>query len=59
MKKSFGSAALFCIVTLAFRSICSFAVPNPKIYIAPQNGYESYLAGGIHKKERASADGPN
>jgi hypothetical protein len=50
MKKLFGSAALFCIVVLAFASVAQAQVPNPKIYIAPQKGYESYLAGAFTKK---------
>jgi len=50
MKKSFGSAALFCIVALAFAPFAHAQITNPKIYIAPQKGYESYLAGAFTKK---------
>jgi len=50
MKKLFGIAAIFCIVALAFAP-CSYPqIANPKIYIAPQNGFETYLAGAFTKK---------
>jgi hypothetical protein len=43
--------ALFCIVALAaFAPITNAQSSNPKIYIAPQNGFESYLAGAFTKK---------
>ena len=50
MKKLFGSAALFCIAALAFAPFAHAQITNPKIYIAPQKGYESYLAGAFTKK---------
>jgi hypothetical protein len=50
MKKLFGSTALFCILALAFAPIIHAQISNPKIYIAPQNGFESYLAGAFTKK---------
>src|ERR1700737_1847507 len=50
MKKSFGNAALFCILALAFAPFSHAQTSNPKIYIAPQGGFESYLAGAFTKK---------
>jgi len=50
MKKLFGSAALLCFVALAFAPFGHAQSLNPKIYIAPQKGYESYLAGAFTKK---------
>jgi hypothetical protein len=43
---------LFCIAILSVLApIVSYAQATyPKIYIAPQNGYESYLAGAFTKK---------
>jgi len=43
---------LLCIAALAvFAPILNHAqTANPKIYIAPQNGFESYLAGAFTKK---------
>ena len=49
MKKLFGSAALICL-GLAFAPFAHAQISNPKIYIAPQNGFESYLAGAFTKK---------
>ena len=51
MKKSFGNAALFCILALAFAPFAHAQTSNPKIYIAPQGGFESYLAGAFTKKD--------
>lgn len=45
MKKFLAMAALIVIPTLAHAQ-----TSYPKIYIAPQNGYESYLAGAFTKK---------
>lgn len=47
MKKLF-----LCIVTLAFLvpTLGHAQVSYPKIYIAPDNGFESYLAGAFTKK---------
>ena len=43
--------AMFGILALAvFAPITYSQVHNPKIYIAPQNGFESYLAGAFTKK---------
>jgi hypothetical protein len=50
MKKLFGNAALLCIIAIAFAPFAHAQVSNPKIYIAPQNGFESYLAGAFTKK---------
>lgn len=50
MKKLFGNATLFCILTLAFTPFANAQMSNPKIYIAPQGGFESYLAGAFTKK---------
>ena len=50
MKKLFGSTTLFCILALAFAPFTHAQISNPKIYIAPQNGFESYLAGAFTKK---------
>src|SRR5260370_17921225 len=50
MKKLTGNAALFCIIALAFAPFAHAQISNPKIYIAPQNGFESYLAGAFTKK---------
>jgi hypothetical protein len=50
MKKLFANAALLCIATLAFTPFTHAQVSNPKIYIAPQNGFETYLAGAFTKK---------
>ena len=43
---------LFCVAALAFLvPTVSYAQTSyPKIYIAPDNGYESYLAGAFTKK---------
>jgi hypothetical protein len=41
---------LFCIIALAFAPFTHAQISNPKIYIAPQNGFESYLAGAFTKK---------
>lgn len=44
--------ALLCIVAMAvFAPITNAQISNPKIYIAPQNGFESYLAGAFTKKD--------
>jgi hypothetical protein len=42
----------FCIAALAFLvpTLGQAQMSYPKIYIAPQNGYESYLAGAFTKK---------
>jgi len=42
----------FCIAALAFLlpTLGQAQISQPKIYIAPQNGYESYLAGAFTKK---------
>jgi hypothetical protein len=42
----------FCIAALAFLvpTLGHAQMSYPKIYIAPQNGYESYLAGAFTKK---------
>jgi len=50
MKKLFSNAALFCIIALTFAPFTEAQISNPKIYIAPQNGFESYLAGAFTKK---------
>jgi hypothetical protein len=50
MKKLFGNATLFCILALGFAPLAHAQTPNPKIYITPQNGFESYLAGAFTKK---------
>src|SRR6266404_2059000 len=50
MKKLFSNAALFCIIALGFAPFTHAQISNPKIYIAPQNGFESYLAGAFTKK---------
>ena len=50
MKKLLGTATLFCIFALPFAPFAQAQIPNPKIYIAPQNGFESYLAGAFTKK---------
>jgi len=50
MKKPLGYAALFCIIALTFSPFTHAQIANPKIYIAPQSGYESYLAGAFTKK---------
>ncbi len=49
MKKLFGIVAL-CTIALAFAPVGHAQVSNPKIYIAPQNGFETYLAGAFTKK---------
>ena len=49
MKKLFGIAAL-CTIALAFAPFGHAQISNPKIYIAPQNGFETYLAGAFTKK---------
>jgi hypothetical protein len=49
MKKLFGTT-LFCILALAFAPFANAQISNPKIYIAQQNGFESYLAGAFTKK---------
>ena len=42
---------LLCIVALMIFAPISYSqTPNPKIYIAPQNGFESFLAGAFTKK---------
>lgn len=43
---------LFCVVGIAFLmpSLSHAQMSSPKIYIAPDNGYESYLAGAFTKK---------
>jgi hypothetical protein len=50
MKKLLGIAALLCITAPAFAPFSYAQTSNPKIYIAPQNGFESYLAGAFTKK---------
>src|SRR5437762_3335113 len=50
MKKLFSNAVLFWIIALAFAPFTHAQISNPKIYIAPQNGFESYLAGAFTKK---------
>src|SRR5260370_34697135 len=42
----------FCIAALAFLvpTLGHAQMSYPKIFIAPQNGYESYLAGAFTKK---------
>jgi hypothetical protein len=50
MKKFFGNVTLFCLLALAFAPFSHAQTPNPKIYIVPQNGFESYLAGAFTKK---------
>jgi len=50
MKKLIANAALFCIAALAFAPFGHAQISNPKIYIAPQNGFETYLAGAFTKK---------
>jgi|SRR5579859_455257 len=50
MKKFFGSATLLCILALASPPLTHSQIPSPKIYIAPQDGFESYLAGAFTKK---------
>jgi hypothetical protein len=47
MKKLFGIVAL---CTIALAPVGHAQVSNPKIYIAPQNGFETYLAGAFTKK---------
>ncbi len=49
MKKLFGIAAL-CTIALASAPFGHAQISNPKIYIAPQNGFETYLAGAFTKK---------
>src|SRR5882762_7321773 len=49
MRKLLGIAAL-CITALAFTPSGHAQISNPKIYIAPQNGFETYLAGAFTKK---------
>jgi hypothetical protein len=49
MKKLFGIAAI-CTIALAFAPVGHAQISNPKIYIAPQNGFETYLAGAFTKK---------
>jgi hypothetical protein len=42
---------LLCIFALtAFAPVAYSQISNPKVYIAPQNGFESYLAGAFTKK---------
>ena len=43
---------LFCIAALAFLvpAVSHAQMSYPKIYIAPDNGFESYLAGAFTKK---------
>jgi len=42
---------LLCIVALIILAPISYSqTPNPKVYIAPQNGFESFLAGAFTKK---------
>jgi hypothetical protein len=50
MKKLFGNATLFCFLALAVAPFAHGQTPNPKIYIAPQGGFESFLAGAFTKK---------
>ena len=50
MKKLFVNATLFCVLALGFAPFAHAQIPNPKIFIAPQNGFESYLAGAFTKK---------
>jgi hypothetical protein len=50
MKKLLGNAALFCILAFAIAPFAHAQISNPKIYIAPQSGFESYLAGAFTKK---------
>ena len=43
---------MFSILALAVLAPITYSqVQNPKIYIAPQNGFESYLAGAFTKKD--------
>jgi hypothetical protein len=49
MKKLFA-IAVFCIIALALAPVGHAQISNPKIYIAPQNGFETYLAGAFTKK---------
>ena len=55
MKKLIGNATLFCILALGFAPFAHAQTPNPKIYITPQNGFESYLAGAFTKEKCARA----
>ena len=43
---------LLCVAALAIfvPTLGHAQAPNPKIYIAPQNGFDSYLAGAFTKK---------
>lgn len=41
---------LMAAVTVLFSALACPQIPNPKIYIAPANGFESYLAGAFTKK---------
>jgi len=42
---------LLCIVALTmFAPVAYSQTTNPRVYIAPQNGFESYLAGAFTKK---------
>jgi hypothetical protein len=50
MKSPFVNAILACLLTIAFAPFAHAQIPNPKIFIAPQNGFESYLAGAFIKK---------
>jgi hypothetical protein len=50
MKKLFSSLILFSVVSLAFVPFAHAQISNPKIYIAPQGGFESFLAGAFTKK---------
>jgi len=49
MKKLLGITAL-CTIALALAPFGHAQIQNPKIYIAPQNGFETYLAGAFTKK---------
>jgi len=50
MKKLCSNAALVCISALTFAPFTDAQISNPKIYIAPQHGFDSYLAGAFTKK---------
>jgi hypothetical protein len=42
---------LLCIVALIFLAPISYSqTQNPRVFIAPQNGFESFLAGAFTKK---------
>jgi hypothetical protein len=50
MKKLLCTAMLGIFALAVFSPITHSQIQNPKIYIAPQNGFESYLAGAFTKK---------